>query len=211
MHNIAASSLNCTSSQGVQQLGSIFQGSFCLCEGHPCPRSLMHFGPLCFLPVDGAFEEMIRRLGCLCRQLDVFPRVRDYAQVVFDGADDAGLFPGFSLSGFLCGGLVRFPAAFRENPIAATCRLDEQDVEIVLRQGHKTGNESFSLCSVACGGVSFILGGAKTHHGRNREMRLAELTLLLTTSSRRHSSWLGHGVVYSWKELEVDEKSVPVI
>jgi hypothetical protein len=118
MHpGLALLTMHGTSLESFKQLGTVFECSFGLAKGHPHPRSLVHFGPLCFLLLDRSLVKVVGSLGCLCRQLIGSALFGNDAQVVVDFANDAGFFPGLPLRGFFHS-LVGFPTALWNYPMA---------------------------------------------------------------------------------------------
>lgn len=108
----------------------------------------MLLGPVDLLAGDGDFVELVEGLGGVLGDLLGGAGLGDLAEVVVDGAHDAGLLPGLTLGG-LGAGLVGLPAAFGEDPAGAAGGLDEEDVGAGLVQGDHAGDEAFSGVAVA--------------------------------------------------------------
>jgi hypothetical protein len=124
----------------------------------------VHLGPLRFLLLDDGLEEVVRGFRSLCGKLIGFSLLGNKAEVVFDGADDAGLFPRLAFRGVLGGRFVRLPAALGEHPAAAASRLDQKNVVFVGRKRHNAGDKPLALGAVTCARME----SASRH--QNREM-----------------------------------------
>ena len=98
----------------------------------------MHLGPLGFLLLYSRFEEMIRGLWGLGRELVGFSPLWNKAEVVVDFANNAGLFPGLTFGGILSGRFVRLPTAFGEHPAAAAGGLYKEHVVLVRGERNNT-------------------------------------------------------------------------
>lgn len=133
-------SVHGTSVERVEQLGPVGQGLSRLGIAEPISIPLVLLGPLGLLLLDRGFEEMVRGLGGLRRELVGSPLLRDEAEVVVDFAYYARLFPGLALGGVLGRRLVCFPAALGEDPATALGRLDEEHVVLVGRKRHHAGD-----------------------------------------------------------------------
>lgn len=136
--------------QSVQQLRPRCQGLAGVFVVEPVAITLVHLGPLGLLLLDRGLEEMIRGLWGLGGELVGLPPFGDQAEVVGDFADDASLFPGLALGSLLYRRLVELPAALGKNPSATPGGLDEEYVELVGGERNYAGNESFTLCTIAC-------------------------------------------------------------
>ena len=79
------------------------------------------------------------------------PPFVDGAEVLLDLAFDPGFLPGFATGRFFLCSLVRFPAAFGEDPAFARGGLDEEDLGAVCGEGDYACYESFAVWAVAVG------------------------------------------------------------
>lgn len=136
--------------QSIHELRPLFQSFFCLGVREPLASSLMLFWPRSLLRIDNGLEKLIGGFGGFGGELVEFPLLGNEAQVIFDGADYAGLFPGLPFGSILSRGFVVFPAALGKNPAALSCGLDEENVVFVFGEGDNAGDETLALGSVAC-------------------------------------------------------------
>ncbi len=114
----------------------------------------MHFGPLSSFAVDSDFVELIQRFGCVLGELLGRAQFGDFAQVALDGTDYSGLFPSFTASCLLGSAFVRLPAALRQDPAAATGRLNDKNFGFVSRYSHHTSDETLALSAISCGRIT---------------------------------------------------------
>lgn len=116
----------------------------------------MTLGPSILLLLHPDLIEPIRRArgrGVLA-DLRLAALLRDLAQVLVDLALDAGLLPGLAARGLLLRLLVRFPAAFGQDPAFAVGGLDEKDLGAVGGERNDARNEALAARSVPVRDVS---------------------------------------------------------
>ena len=114
----------------------------------------MRLGPRLLLLLDPHLVEAITRPRSkrpVLLDLRLRPLLLDLAQIGFDFALDAGLFPGFAARRFVLGRFVRFPAAFGQDPAFAGGGLDEEDLGAVCGEGDHAGYQTLAVGTVSEG------------------------------------------------------------